>query len=84
MDVFRSTAAQLLVSDRRLQLALLLQPAATGAVAEMGEVVGGVEAEEWTDWWVSLWWSAAVEKDGAAAAAAAAGGRMEESRSGVG
>ena len=41
--MFRSTAAQLLVSDRRLQLALLLQPAATGAVAEMGEVAGGVE-----------------------------------------
>ena len=43
MAVFRSTAAQLLVSDRRLQLALLLQPVATGAVAEMGEVAGGVE-----------------------------------------
>ena len=41
--MFRSTAAQLLVSDRRLQLALLLQPVATGAVAEMGEVAGGVE-----------------------------------------
>jgi len=27
---------------------------ATGAVAEMGEVAGGVEAEEWTDRWVSL------------------------------
>ena len=43
MAVFRSTAAQLLVSDRRLQLALLLQPVATGAVAEMGEVAGGVD-----------------------------------------
>ena len=51
--MFRLTAAQLLVSDRRLQVALLLQPTTTGAVAEMGEVAGGVEAE-WTDRWVSL------------------------------
>ena len=50
-------------SDRRLQLALLLQPAATGVVAEMGGVAGGVEAGEWTDRWVSVWWSAAVGKE---------------------
>jgi hypothetical protein len=35
-------------SNRRLQLALLLSPAAAGAAAEMVEVAGGVEAEERT------------------------------------
>jgi len=50
-------------SDRRLQLALLLQPAAAGAAVEMGEVASGVEAEERTDRWVSVWWSAAVGKE---------------------
>ena len=50
-------------SDRRLQLALLLQLAVAGAVAEMGGVAGGVEAGEWTDRWVSVWWSAAVGKE---------------------
>jgi len=29
----------------------------------MGGVAGGVEAEEWTDRWVSVWWSAAVGKE---------------------
>jgi len=29
----------------------------------MGEVAGGVEAEEWTDRWVSVWWSAVVGKE---------------------
>jgi hypothetical protein len=41
---------------------LLLQLAAVGAAAKMGEVAGGVEAEEWTDRWVSMWWSAVVGK----------------------
>jgi len=42
-------------SNRRLQLALLLSPAAAGAAAEMVEVAGGVEAEERTYRWVSVW-----------------------------
>ena len=42
-------------SDRRLQLALLLSPAATGDVVEIGEVAGSVEAEERTYWWVLVW-----------------------------
>jgi hypothetical protein len=50
-------------SDHRLQLALLLQPAAAGVAVEMGEVAGGVDAEERTDRWVSVWWSAAVGKE---------------------
>jgi hypothetical protein len=29
----------------------------------MGGVAGGVEAEEWTDRWVSVWWLAAVWKE---------------------
>jgi len=33
-------------SDRRLQLSLLLSPAAAGAAVEMGDVAGSVEAEE--------------------------------------
>jgi len=28
---------------------------AAGAAAVMGEVAGGVKAEEWTDRWMSVW-----------------------------
>jgi len=41
-------------SDRRLQLSLLLSPAAAGAAVEMGEVAGSVEAEELRLLWCLL------------------------------
>ncbi|KAG6783662.1 hypothetical protein POTOM_009325 [Populus tomentosa] len=37
------------------RLGLLPSPIVTGIVAEMEEVVGGVEEEKWTNRWVSVW-----------------------------
>ncbi|XP_034919513.1 GDSL esterase/lipase EXL3-like [Populus alba] len=61
----------------RWRLGLLLSPTVTGAAMEIGEVASGVEVEEWTDQWVSVWRGGRLLALGGCRVLAAAGGSFD-------